>query len=126
MAINNIDFLIQKIISTTNRMALPFFCKSCGSLLNDINPISRIMVCPDCSVVHPLSQFGDTTVMVISVGSDDARTITDRDLKFLAGEPTISSIYKDCPSCKYNVCTVINDDTGKFKFICNACETIII
>lgn len=107
-------------------MSLPFFCKNCKSLLDDIDPASRVMVCPDCTTPHPLADFGDTTVMVISVGSDDARVITDNDLRYLAGQPTVSSIYKDCPSCKYNVCSVINDDTGKFKFICNACETIII
>lgn len=108
-------------------MSLPAFCTDCGGLLGDINPVSRNMVCDSCSKVFKLSDINgnDTTVLKITREGGEGRKLAENDIAKLAGLPSTSSIFKDCPSCSYNVCSSIYDDSGKFYFVCNACESII-
>lgn len=107
-------------------MSLPQFCLECGTILEDINPVSRTISCDGCSKVFKLSEINgaDTTVLLITEIGDKARSITKDDVSKLSGLSTTSAIHKDCSNCGYNICSVIYDDISKFYFVCNACNTI--
>jgi DNA-directed RNA polymerase subunit M/transcription elongation factor TFIIS len=101
-------------------MALPQFCTDCQSLLNDIDPGTRVAVCSSCSKGHTLDG-PDRTVLIVISDSTMERSLTNKELQGLHGLPTTSRIAKVCPSCGYDTASVVHDTRYKFNLCCLKC-----
>jgi DNA-directed RNA polymerase subunit M/transcription elongation factor TFIIS len=101
-------------------MALPRFCDDCQTLLDDIDPGSRVSTCPSCSKPHMIDER-DRTVMILSNSNNKERSLTQQELYNLHGLPTTSRIKKDCPSCGYDTASVVHDTVYEFSICCIKC-----
>jgi DNA-directed RNA polymerase subunit M/transcription elongation factor TFIIS len=104
-------------------MALPFYCKSCDSLLASVNMETTLMFCEKCHRPSELPE-NDKTVLVIANDSARSRGLTSAELSRLSGLPTTNAIKENCTKCDSPILNQVYDTDYKFYCICPKCKYV--